>query len=285
MQGTRGRRDGGARWPRRMGAAGLGGALVVTGLIGNSTASAATKASSGRGYTRFSSCQNLRSYVLPLALEQVGPYGFGGGSVRRADLRGGAPVAVSADAAPATAAAAATESSASRSAGASTAAGTSGTNPQEAGVDEGDIVETDGRIVYAVVDGAVRVVDIGAGTLLTTLPLPADAAGEAQLLLDGRRLAIITSAFTQVGAETVVAVYDVTTPAAPVKLVVQHLEGSAVAVRSVDHRARLVINTPFGQRVQTRLQPVRPITTEADVSGAVAANRRIVRSRMLRGPW
>ena len=40
----------------------------------------------------------------------------------------------------------------------------SATNTQEAGVDEGDLVETDGRYVYAVENGTLHVVDATAGT-------------------------------------------------------------------------------------------------------------------------
>ena len=39
----------------------------------------------------------------------------------------------------------------------------SGTNVQEAGVDEPDLVETDGRAVYAIADGAVRFTDVADG--------------------------------------------------------------------------------------------------------------------------
>ena len=43
--------------------------------------------------------------------------------------------------------------------------GTSGTNTQEAGVDEGDLVETDGRYVYTIVDGrTLTIVDTVEGT-------------------------------------------------------------------------------------------------------------------------
>ena len=38
--------------------------------------------------------------------------------------------------------------------------GSSGTNTQEAGVDEGDLVENDGQRVYSVVDGRLRIVDV-----------------------------------------------------------------------------------------------------------------------------
>jgi uncharacterized secreted protein with C-terminal beta-propeller domain len=42
--------------------------------------------------------------------------------------------------------------------------GTSTTNTQEAGVDEGDLTETDGRFVYSVLDDRLRSVDLDTET-------------------------------------------------------------------------------------------------------------------------
>ncbi len=261
----------------------VGGLCLVDG---SPVVAATTRSTSTRGvsYQRFTSCQKLRSYVLPLALEQVGPYGFGGGGpgtpvfaptngpVKKS--AGGPPATVLAGAAPSDTVAAATDRAVAESGGASNS---STTNTQEVGVDEGDIVETDGKVVYAVIDGVIRVVDITTGALLTTVALP-PGSGDGQLLLDGKRLAVVTSQYSAVGPETIVAVYDVANPAAPAKLTVQHLEGAAVAVRSVNHRARLVLNTPFGQRLQPRLTPTGPLNTDADVQRAIKANRAIVKA-------
>lgn len=261
----------------------VGGLCFVDGspVVAATTRSASAR---GVGYQRFTSCQKLRNYVLPLALEQVGPYGFGGGGrggpvfaqtngpVKKS--AGGPPGTVLAAAPPDTAAAAADRAVTESANGASTS---STTNTQEVGVDEGDIVETDGKVVYAVINGVIRVVDITSGALLTTVALP-PGSGDGQLLLDGKRLGLVTSQYSAVGPETTVTIYDVTNPASPAKLTVQHLEGAAVAVRSVNHRARLVLNTPFGQRLQPRLTPTGPLNTDADVQRAIKANRTIVKA-------
>lgn len=51
------------------------------------------------------------------------------------------------------------------------APGTSGTNTQEVGVDEPDIVESDGEHLFVVRDGSLRVVDIASATLTATVSL------------------------------------------------------------------------------------------------------------------
>ena len=199
---------------------------LVAGLCvidGSPVVAATTRSTSTRGvsYQRFTSCQKLRSYVLPWALEQVGPYGFGGGGPTPVFAQtngpvkksaGGPPATVLAGAAPPDTVAAAADRAVAESAGG--ASNSSSTNTQEVGVDEGDIVETDGKVVYAVIDGVIRVVDITTGALLTTVALP-PGSGDGQLLLDGKRLALVTSQYSAVGPETTVTIYDVTNPASP----------------------------------------------------------------------
>ncbi|MBB5955980.1 putative secreted protein with C-terminal beta-propeller domain [Saccharothrix tamanrassetensis] len=65
----------------------------------------------------------------------------------------------------------------------------SGTNVHEAGVDEPDLVKTDGRRVVTVADGKLRVVDVASRELTGTLDLPAGFA--SQLLLHGDRALVI----------------------------------------------------------------------------------------------
>ena len=78
------------------------------------------------------------------------------------------------------------------------AAGTdfSGTNVQEAGVDEPDVVKTDGELVFALAGGSLHAVDVRTGEprRLGTLELGDDGAHEL-LLHEGRAL-VITRAYT-----------------------------------------------------------------------------------------
>ncbi|CCH33900.1 beta-propeller domain-containing protein [Actinosynnema sp. NPDC047251] len=63
------------------------------------------------------------------------------------------------------------------------------TNAQEAGVDEPDLVKTDGKRVVTVVDGKLRVVDVASRKLTGTLDLPAGFA--THLLMRGDRALVI----------------------------------------------------------------------------------------------
>src|SRR4051794_4991237 len=84
----------------------------------------------------------------------------------------------------------------------------SGTNVQEAGVDEPDVVKTDGERVFAVTDGTLRVIDVshGAPELVGTLKL---AGYDQRLLIRGDRVLAIASQ----GLSTVLPVRGVPVPA------------------------------------------------------------------------
>jgi len=64
----------------------------------------------------------------------------------------------------------------------------SGTNVQEIGVDEPDILKTDGRRIFAVTDRTLRVIDVASSTVTGTLAL--DGSGHTLLLRGDRVLAI-----------------------------------------------------------------------------------------------
>lgn len=67
--------------------------------------------------------------------------------------------------------------------------GYSGTNTHEQGVDEPDLVKTDGKRVFTVADGVLRVVDVASRTQTGKLRVPAGAASE--LLLSGDRALLV----------------------------------------------------------------------------------------------
>ena len=267
------------------------GALILTLTVGPvfaPDAFAATKPTTARStWQRFTSCDRLLAYLRAEALPTVGPYGLGtgggtnfstGGAVRKSTSRAAttAAPAVSGQAAPATAAndqVVTTETVAAAANAIAPTAGSSGTNTQEANVDEGDIVENDGRLVYSVVDNRLRIVDTVANKELGGAELLPNT-GDAQMLLDGTRLAVSQTLYTAVGPEAVVSLYDVANPAAPALLTRTHLEGQIVALRSIDHRARLVMQTGFGQR----LKFVAPNDGSArSIDDATAENKRVVR--------
>lgn len=213
----------------------------------------------------FDSCDGFVAYVRAEALERVGPYGLEGDH-RIEDLArpttdvDGADAAESGGAATTAAGAAAAQPT-------SAGEGSSTTNVQEVGVDEGDLVENDGQRVYSVVDGQLRVVDLAAGAEIASVDLP---DGGHQLLLDGSRLAVVSSQWRST-PETTVSVYDVADPAAPALVGRTHLEGEATAVRAADGVARIVLSSPFGER----LEFVYP-NDSGDEDEAEDENRRVV---------
>lgn len=129
----------------------------------------------------FDTCDSALRGLRAAARSLVGPYGFGGGGGVAAMERG---------AVPAPQAGAATDKSTS-SAGTGTAPNYSGTNTHEAGVDEPDLVKTDGRRIVTMTGGVLRVVDAASKRitgLLDLVPqdgLAAYAPVSADLLLAG----------------------------------------------------------------------------------------------------
>jgi uncharacterized secreted protein with C-terminal beta-propeller domain len=130
----------------------------------------------------------------------------------------------------------------------------SGTNTQEIGVDEPDIVKTDGRRIFAVTDRTLRVIDVASGTVTGTLAL--DGYGHQLLLRGNRLLAIATKGAPNLPIERpiaplpTIAVYNPTTvvteidvSGAPKVLRTMDVPGRFVDARQNGGTARLVIDS------------------------------------------
>ncbi len=130
------------------------GGMVLAGVVADP---AAPPARAATGLSTFSDCDALQSWYVDHTIDQVGPYGWGGRrwTLGRAD-------------APATAedqsSSSVSSPTASSSSGEGVANGATGTNTQEAGVDEPDVAKTDGRIVVRLLDGRRVVVTDVSGT-------------------------------------------------------------------------------------------------------------------------
>ena len=212
----------------------------------------------------FGDCNALLGYMQTAASERVTAWGLGGGGSYSGDGRmmnegemsatddaaGGAP-----DGAPAPDVAVQDQDF-------------SGTNVQEVGVDEGDIVETDGTYVYVANNDGVRIVSVADADVVAEPELP---EGSHQMLLDGDRLVVVTSSWGG-SPDTIVSLFDVADPTNPTLLRRSHLEGGVVATRSVEGVARLVITTSFDQR----LPFVQPDQFGLDEDSALARNKEII---------
>ena len=209
--------------------------------------------------TDFGSCEELLDYFQEHALERVGPWGFGGGGWFGADdmVRED-----SGDMAAEDSAAGSAESAASGAAQEGT--DFSGTNNQEEGVEEPDVVQTDGEIVVTTHAGRLVVVDVATSAQVGSVRLPGrDTGSEAELLLDREndRVLVLTRewsggssplptmdglstypAFEAV--RTVVTLVDVSDPTAPAAGGTIRLEGDYRSARMHDGTARVVMVTP-----------------------------------------
>lgn len=199
----------------------------------------------------FGSCDELLTYFQEHALERVGPWGFGGaggwygggGEMSVEDSSAGAADAASAE---------------SGSAGADY----SGTNNQEEGVEEPDVVQTDGEIIVTAREGELVVVDVSDRQRIGTVRLPS-RDGQAELLLDAesKRALVLTrewvddlalppmndesSTFPAFGvSRTVVTTVDLSDPTSPTVVGSVRLEGDYRSARMHDGTARVVLVTP-----------------------------------------
>ena len=197
------------------------------------------------GLVRFDDCDTLLDHLHAEYSARVGPWGFdqGGwfgpvGARRGGDLEMAMAEAAIADADDGAASAAPVEG-----------VDFSGTNVQEAGVDEADIVKTDGRRIFTLSSGRLVVVD-AAGRRTTGSVTVAEGWGR-ELFIDGDSLLLITRSHSESGdgSETVLQRIDVS--GAPRIIETLNVQGNYLSARSVGGTARVILrydpqwNFPF----------------------------------------
>src|SRR4051812_20227511 len=135
--------------------------------------------------SRFDGCSQLLGWYVDHGVKEVGPYGWNGPRIYTAGdgvVRGAAPMVESAQGA--------TDSAVKSS--------STGTNTQEADVDEPDIAKTDGRRVVRLVDQRTVVISDVTGAEpreVGRLSLPIDTYG-GELLLAGNHVLVSQAAST-----------------------------------------------------------------------------------------
>ena len=213
----------------------------------------------------YDSCEDALQQLKRAVAEHVSPYGLGGGVAVEGDF------AVPQPAAGAEARATAGDQAAT---GGAAPPAYSTTNTHEAGVDEPDLVKTDGRRIVSVVDGTLRVVDVESKQVTGTLSLsgPAGEWYADQLLLSGDRVLVLgygsamARPFSYVEGSRLVLV-DLS--GAPRIVSELDLDGSYVDARQVDSLARIVV------RSSPRLAWTYPAEPGLE-DDALAANREIL---------
>ncbi len=128
----------------------------------------------------YNSCDDLLSRVREAAQQSVGPYGFTNGG-RAVDFgmgleRGIAPPNAAGDAA-------------AKAIAPAQGQDYSGTNTHTAGVDEPDLVKTDGKRIVMVSNGTLHVIDAVSKRETSRLPVE---AGAYQLLIEGEKVLVLS---------------------------------------------------------------------------------------------
>ena len=192
------------------------------------------------------SCDDLLASYVERALEQVGPYGWGGGPI---DFGMGG-----ADAAGASEAAGAPTSARSGVSTSRSTSNESGTNVQEVGVDESDVVKVAGSLLLRLRDGDLLAYDVAGDEprLLSSTPLddargdngwPADPGGEL-VLVDGRAVVVGTSPD---GLSSTITTVDLADPTSPTVVDATTIRGRASAVRLHGDVVRVVLQNGLPQ--------------------------------------
>ncbi len=182
------------------------GGVVLAGVVADPVAPPARAAT---GLSTFQDCRALQSWYVDHTLGEVGPYGWGGRmwtlrrphvpSAAQAEDQTGAPVTSSVD---------------------GVENGPTGTNTQEAGVDEPDVAKTDGRVVVRLVEGRTVVITDVTGSSprqIATWSIP-EGGSASGLLLVGDHV-LITGTRTAAGdVQPMTGTTEVPAPSLPQSL-------------------------------------------------------------------
>ena len=184
------------------------------------------------------SCDDLLDSYIERALEQVGPYGWGGGGIVMFDAQSGDASSPSASAAGSERSSVSTSRSTSNE---------SGTNVQELGVDESDVVKVAGSLLLRMREGELLAYDVSGDepSLLSTTRID-DARGNGwvgdpggELLLVGGRAVVLGS--SQDGLSTTITTVDLADPTSPSIVDATTVRGRASAVRLHGDVVRVVL--------------------------------------------
>ncbi|MFG1607045.1 beta-propeller domain-containing protein [Actinoplanes sp. NPDC049265] len=236
-------------------------ALVLAGCTSEPAPTPPPPAGGTFKLVAFDSCEQLHADLKKAAKASVGPWGFDGG-IRPRAAGGAMPegARTMADSAPA---------------GKATPA-FSGTNTHEVGVDEPDIVKTDGKRIVTLTQGSLQVVDAASHQVTGRLAL--EAWGDADLLLSGERALVLKQ-----GGNPEIW-YDRKMPAraAAPELILVNLAGAPTVISRYQGEGRLIDARQTGDTARVVLSsrpritfPDRP-TSRDDDQDRIDANREVI---------
>src|SRR5262245_13967173 len=256
--------------------------LAAAGLGGTASGTGTTSSAKAGRLVAFGSCGEMLDYAKSQANRLVGPYGFGRGR----SMYEAAPTPLSAAAGSTT-----KDSSADPVEGVDY----SGTNVQEQGVDEPDLVKTNGKTLFALANGNLDAVDVGTGKprLLDSLELT--AGYDSELLLYGKRLLVLSRggywaeplpamARTMIAyapSQSTLTEVDVSDPTALRLVRTMTLDGSYLSARMVGGTVRIVATSVIPETLEF-VQPKDP--GKDALAAATTRNRSILASSRV-GNW
>lgn len=239
---------------------------------------------------RFDACEAVLDHFRAEALARVGPYGLGGyyqGPIFIDDMAMASEQAGGFDGAATTIASAATGAPAPGGVDRAEGVDFSGSNVQVVGVDEPDIVKTDGSRIVTVLNGRLSITDADEGRLLGTYFL--GDGWDHRFFLSGDRVIVFSNGGgfvpmpVEPGAATssivppfefsdrvTIQEIDISDPLAIDVVRTLTVEGRFLSARSIDGTARVVITS-----YPSQLPFVYPSTPAAE-DFAEQANRQIV---------
>jgi uncharacterized secreted protein with C-terminal beta-propeller domain len=255
----------------------LGLRVAFAAAVAVFAAAAPAQGASGR-LVAFRSCPDLVTYAKTNAARFVGPYGLGG----TVGIRKVGPGAV-------TPMAAADSTQQAPQQGVDY----SGTNVQETGVDEPDLLKTDGNTLFTITGNQLESVDVSgkAPRLLDTLKLTNAGWSSSDLLLSGTHLLVISRGgywieplpamaarmIMPAPSASVLTEIDVSDPSSLKVVKTLTLDGSYVAARQIGTTVRVVSS----QSLPIEVPWVTP-AAGASTDDATARNKAVLASSHVR---
>ena len=231
----------------------------------------------------FDSCDAFIGHVKALALERVGPYGLDGGRYPDPFIGEEADVEIMEESEGAAAATVSVASTPKAGVDYST------TNVQEIGVDEPDIVKTDGNRILVLAHGILHYIDVSSGSpeLVGTLDLwswesqqgKEESLGSFhsfQMFLGAGTALLMAGGYGPEGDLTQVVQVDLADPGNLTVTGTLTVEGRYVSARLVGERASLVLSS----RPHERLEFVYPASRSAEARAEMANRMTIAESTL-----